>query len=133
MPREMSITIVNQLVNGKRELNIYHHGAQSAHLISYNRTLTLPLAPVETGDYLHISIVSGPGPLTRETRIDLPWGMDFEFTVEGKAAVIHSDESKRTLLKIPAGPATWQLRVTRCTGKRHFPGPGCITVSDAAS
>ncbi|UCH96261.1 MAG: hypothetical protein JSV88_05230, partial [Candidatus Aminicenantes bacterium] len=115
----------------KRDMNIYHHSTRSAHMISYNRSITLPLGSVETGDYLHISIVSGPGHLTNDCWIDLPSWLDFEFSIEGKMTLTHSGDTKRTLLKISPGLPTWQFRVTRSTSAPIIQSADCVTVRDS--
>jgi hypothetical protein len=111
MAKEINVTIENKLVLEKRDMNVYHHSTRSAHLISHNNSITLPLRPSLEEDYLHISVVSGPGHLINKSVLNLPAWADFEFSSEGKIKVVHSDD--RTLLKIPPGPSTWQLRMTR--------------------
>jgi hypothetical protein len=132
MTKDMNMIIQNKLALEKRDLNIYHHSTHSAHLISYHRSITLPLGSVETGDYLHISLVSGPGPLKRDCRIDLPLWVDFEFSLDGKVTVIHPGDTQRIRLIISPGPLTWQLRVTRSDGSRFLPPADHVTISDAA-
>ncbi|MCP5107906.1 MAG: hypothetical protein GY950_31245 [bacterium] len=110
MPEQIDITVENKLEKEKRGLNVYHHSSRGAHLISYNSSVTLPLRSIEAEDYLHISVVRGPGDLRKNCLIDLPSWADFEFSSEGKVTLNHSGD--RTLLKIPPGPATWQLKLT---------------------
>jgi len=112
MTKEINITIENKLVLEKREMNVYHHSTRSAHLISHNNSITLPLRPSVEDDYLHISVVSGPGHLINKSVLSLPSWADFELSSEGKNIIVaHSGD--RTLLKIPPGPSTWQLKMTR--------------------
>ena len=111
MAKEINITIENRLVMEKRDMNVYHHSTRSAHMISHNSSITLPFRSVLEDDYLHISIVSGPGPLEGECMVNLPSWMDFEFSPGGDVTVAHS--GNRTLLKIPPGPPVWQLKMTR--------------------
>ena len=92
-------------------MNIYHHSTRSAHMISHDSSVTLPLRPDTEDDYLHISIVSGPGHLESRCLVNLPSWVDFEFSSEGDLTVAHSGD--RTLLKIPPGPPRWQLKMTR--------------------
>ena len=132
MTEEMNIKVVNKLVMEKRDMNIYHHSTRSAHLISYNRSITLPLGSVAAGDYLHISIVSGPGPLKKNCRVDLPLWVDFEFSLEGKVTITHHGDSRRILLKISPGSPIWQLRVTRSDDSQFLPSSDHVTVGDAA-
>lgn len=111
MKKEIKITIENKLVMEKRDMNVYHHSSNSTHLISFNSSVTLPLRTIMEEDYLHVSIVSGPGHLKGRSIVNLPSWLDFEFSSRDDLTVTHSD--KRTLLKIPAGPPTWQLKMTR--------------------
>jgi hypothetical protein len=111
MAKEINITIENKLVMEKRDMNVYHHATRSAHLISHDSSITLPLKSGIEDDYLHISIVSGPGRLEGNCVVNLPSWVDFELSSAGDATVAHLGE--RTLLKIPPGPAIWQLRMTR--------------------
>ena len=100
----------------KRDINIYHHSIGSAHIISQNSSITLPLREVGQGDYLHLSVVSGPGDLQYDCWVDLPSRLDFQFSSAGNVtgfAFTHSGD--RSLLKIPPGPPTWQLKLTRPT------------------
>ena len=127
MPKEIKITIENKLVMGKRDMNVYHHSSKSAHMISHNSSVTLPLRPVIEDDYLYISIVSGPGSLERKSVVNLPAWVDFEFLSEGKLAVAYSGE--RILLKIPPGPPGWQLKLTR-SSSRFKQTTGRVTVCD---
>jgi hypothetical protein len=111
MIKDVEITIKNKLVKEKRDINVYHHAGGSAHIISYNSSVTLPLRTVSQEDYLHISVISGPGNLKYDCVIDLPSWADFELTSEGKVTVTHSGD--RTLAKIPPGPASWMLKMSR--------------------
>jgi len=135
MTKEMNMTIENKLVIEKRDLNIYHHSTSSGYLLSYNKRSKPPLAlgSVETGDYLHISIVSGPGDLKNECWINLPSWVDFEFSAEGKMVLTHSGEANRIILKIPPGPPTWQLKVTRSDDFQFLPPSDHVIIGDALS
>jgi hypothetical protein len=117
MAKEIEITIENKLLMEKRDMNVYHHSTRSAHMISHNSCITLPFRSVLEGDYLHISIVSGPGNLENNSVVNLPSWADFEFLSEGNVTIVHS--SDRTLVKIPPGPPIWQLKMTGS----HFAGP----------
>jgi hypothetical protein len=110
MIKEIKIIIENKLRIEKRDMNVYHHASKSAHMISYDCSITLPLNSVIDGDYLHISIVSGPGRLESSCVINLPSWIDFELTSAGNAIVTHS--GNRTLLRIPPGLPIWQLKMT---------------------
>jgi hypothetical protein len=113
MPEGIGITIENKLREEKRSLNVYHHSTRSAHIISHNSSVALPLKKAEAEDYLHISVVRGPGNFWKDCLADLPLWVDFEFSSEGKITLTHSGD--RLQLKILAGPATWQLKITRPT------------------
>ncbi len=111
MAKKIKITIENKLVLEKRDMNIYHHSTRSAHLISYNSSLTLPFRTVVEEDYLHVSIVCGPGDLKSMIIVNLPGWVNFEFSSGKDVVVTHLGE--RTILKIPPGPPRWQLKMTR--------------------
>ncbi len=111
MTKEIHINIENRLVMEKRNMNIYHHSTRSAHMLGFDGSITLPLGPVIEDDYLHISIVKGPGPLEGKYVLNLPSWADFEFSSRGDVAVHHSGD--RTLVKVPPGLPVWQLRMTR--------------------
>jgi hypothetical protein len=110
MAKQIKITIENKLVMEKRDMNVYHHSTRSAHMISHDSFVTLPLRSVIENDYLHISIVRGPGCLEGDCVVNLPSWVDYELSSAGDATTTHSGD--RTLLKIPAGPPVWQLKMT---------------------
>lgn len=128
MAKEINITIENRLIMEKRDMNVYHHSTRSAHMISFNNSITLPFRSVVEDDYLHISIVSGPGPLEGECMVNLPSWMDFEFSPGGDVAVAHS--GNRTLLKIPPGPPVWQLKMKRSATALINKPSDCVTIGD---
>ncbi|MGD2085198.1 MAG: hypothetical protein PVH61_03345 [Candidatus Aminicenantes bacterium] len=113
MVKEIDITIKNKLTTGERDLHVFHHSTRSAHIISHNSSITLPLRNAGENDYLSISVVKGPGYLWTVCVIGLPTGVDFDFSSEGNLTVTHSSNARRTLLKIPPGPPTWELKITR--------------------
>jgi hypothetical protein len=100
-------------------------------MISYNSSVTLPLGPAAADDYLHVSIVNGPGHLERKCVVNLPSWIDFEFSSRGDVTVARSGE--RTLLKLPPGPPTWQLRMTRSSSSHKGKAPGRITIGEGRS
>ncbi len=110
MTKQVDITIRNKLIKEKRDVNVYHHSNRSAHILSCNSTLTRHIKPVEADDYLHISVVSGPGHLKNDCVLDLPSFVDFRFSLPGEITLVHDGE--RTLLKIPPGPPIWELKMT---------------------
>jgi hypothetical protein len=115
MTEEYDITVKNQLIQEKRYINVYHRSTRSAHLISYNNSITLPLGALEENDYLYISAVRSHGNIWKACLIDVPSWADFEFSSEGKVAVAHANNADRIILKVPPGPPTWQLKVTQST------------------
>ena len=127
MAKEIKITVENRLIIEKRAITVYHYDTGSVHMISHNNSVTLPLQTILKGDYLHISIVSGPGALERESIANLPSWIDFEFLSDGNVAVSHS--GGRTLLKIPAGLPGWQLKLKWFPSQHRHSG-NHVTVSD---
>jgi hypothetical protein len=110
MTKKVNITVWNKLIKEKKYVNVYHHSNRRAYIISYNNSLTRDIKPIEEDDYLHISVVSGPGSFSTDCVLNLPSFMDFKFWASGEVALFHS--GKRTLLKIPPGPPTWELKMT---------------------
>jgi hypothetical protein len=131
MSQEPGITVKNKLIKEKRDINVYHQATRSAHIISRNSSITLPLETSQEEDYLHISVISGPGNLWKNCLIDLPSWADFEFFSEGKMAVTHSGD--RMVLNIPPGPPTWQLKITRPNGLQRLQAPEHVIIGDEAS
>lgn len=111
MDKQIKITIENRLLIGKRDMNVYHYSTRSAHLISCDSSVTLPLGSTIENDYLHIAIVGGPGPLEGDCLVNLPSWIDFEFFSSGDVAVVHS--GARILVKIPPGYRMWEIKLTR--------------------
>lgn len=128
MAKRIKITIENKLVIEKRDMSVYHHSTRSAHIISHDSSITLPLRSVMEDDYLHVSLVSGPGPLEGECMVNLPSWIDFEFSPGADVIVTHSGD--RTLLKIPPGPPIWQLKMTRSPSSLVKQPSDRITVGD---
>ena len=122
MVKEIDITIKNKLTAGERDIHVFHHSTRSAHIISHNSSITLPLQSAGERDYLYISVVKGPGYLWTACVIGLPTWVDFDFSSEGRLTVTHSGNGRQTLLKIPPGPPTWELKITRSPGLSSF-GP----------
>jgi hypothetical protein len=115
MAEGFDITVENKLIEEKRYINVYHQSTRSAHLISYNSSITLPLRTVEENDYLYISAVRSHGNLWKACLINVPSWADFEFSSEGKVAIAHSNNADRIILKVPPGPPTWQMKMTQST------------------
>lgn len=120
MTKQMKLTIENRIAIGRRDMNIYHHFTRSAHMISFDSSITLPLRTITDGDYLHISIVSGPGRLESSCIVDLPSWIDFELYSKGDVKIVHT--SNRILVKIPPCFPIWQLKMTRSLSSlSHYP------------
>lgn len=128
MAKEINIIIENKLITEKRDMNVYHHAGRSAHMISHDSSVTLSLKPVVENDYLHISIVSGPGHLEGNCVVNLPSWIDFELSSAGDAAIVHS--GNRTVLTIPPGSSIWQLKMTRSVTSLIGQPWDCVTVGD---
>ena len=110
MAKEINIIIENKLEMERRDISVYHHAARSIHMISFNSSVTIPLKLAVEGDYLHISVPGGPGPLVEKCMVNLPSWIDFEFSPGADVTVTHA--GNRTILKIAPGPPTWQLKMT---------------------
>jgi len=130
MVKEIDITIRNKLTTGERDIHVFHYSTRSAHIISHNSSITLPLRNSNENDFLSISVVKGPGYLWTACVIGLPTWVDFDFSSEGSLTLTHSGNAKRTLLKIPPGPPTWELKITRPVG---LPSIGPFTAVQAES
>lgn len=128
MLEEINITIRNKMIKEKRDLNAYHHAKRSAYFISHCNSVAIPLGTKEDGDYLHISIVSGPGKLEKECLLNLPSWCDFSISSIGNGEITHA--GNRTLVKIPPGPPSWQLTITRPSGNIDTPGEDVIIIGD---
>jgi hypothetical protein len=116
MVKGIDITIKNKLTVGERDIHVFHYSTRSAHIISHNSSITLPLRNSNEKDYLYISVVKGPGYLWTSCVIGLPTWVDFDFFSEGNLTITHSGAAKQTLLKIPPGPPTWELKITSPVG-----------------
>jgi hypothetical protein len=128
MPEIVEISVENRLDKDGRAVNVYHHATRGTHIISYNSLLTIPLQIEEEGDYLHISVVSGPGHFWQECVIALPAWASFELASEGKLTFHHSSLENRLI--IPPGPPLWRLKITRRTGGTHAQTQDRVTISD---
>jgi hypothetical protein len=128
MTKEINVTIENKLVLEKRDMNVYHHSTRSAHMISHDSSITIPLKSEIEDDYLHISLVSGPGGLESNCFVSLPSWINFELSSAGDATTTHS--SDRTLLKIPPGLPKWQLKITRANSSLTDQPSDCVIIGD---
>ena len=128
MVEDIEITVGNKLIKEKRDLNVYRHSSRSAYMISHGSSITISLGTVEEGDYLHLSIVSGPGNLEKDCWISLPSWCDFTVYGMGNGELTHSGE--RIFLKIPPGPPVWQLKITKPGGYLNTPREDYIVIGD---
>lgn len=128
MTEQVNITVENRLITEERDINVYHYSTRSSHIISHSSSVTLPLRNTEEGDYLHISVVSGPGDLRNDCRIDLPTWVDFELSTEGKVVITH--QFNKTRIRLPPGPPSWQLRITKTTASQHTKLQGTVIIGD---
>ncbi len=114
---DITIKVENKFINEKGYIyiNVYHQSTRSAHIVSHDSSITLPLRAVGENDYLHISVVSGSGNLWKACLINIPSWADFEFCAEGKVSITHLNDDGRAILKIPPGPPTWELKMMRPT------------------
>lgn len=127
VPKQVNITIKNKLRKERRDISVYHHSNRSAHIISSNSTFTHGVKSVNENDYLHLSVVSGPGYLREACVLDFPSFMNLHFWSSGEFAFVHLDD--RILLRIPPGPPTWQLKMTVSTRLSVVdPETGCQVV-----
>lgn len=119
----LEFIVRNKLVRDKRDISVYHSFGSSAHIISCGSAVSVPLSTVEQDDYLHFSLVRGPGIFWQGCVISLPAWVDFRLGPAGSVTVTHS--ANRTHLELAPGPPTWELRITRPKGHPPAsPGPG---------
>jgi hypothetical protein len=111
MSSDINIKIKNKLESERRDMNVYHCSTRSAHMISYNSSITIPLRPILENDYLNISLVIEAGPLENKSFVNLPSWLNFEYFSKNHFKIIHS--GGRTILKIPPGHPTWKLKMVR--------------------
>jgi hypothetical protein len=129
MPEGIEITVRNNLITERRDLNVYHHSTRSAYMISHGNSITIPMGTVEDGDYLYLSIVSGPGSMEKDCWIEIPTWCDFNVSGLGNGDLTHS--GNQTLLKIPPGPPVWQLKITRPYGHVNKQIDDYIVIGDS--
>lgn len=133
MPHQVEISVENKLTVGERDINVFHYASHSGHIISHNSCISVPLGNAGDGDYLHVSVVKGPGYLWMDCVISLPLWLGFDFSSEGKMTVSRSADGSRTLLKIPPGPPTWELKITYTSTAAGLNGGGSIVLRDDES
>jgi len=97
-------------------------------MISHDSSVTVPLRSVIEDDYLHISVVGGPGRLEGNCVVNLPSWLDFELSSAADATVAHSGD--RVLLKIPPGLPTWQIKMTRSLSSLINGSSDRVTIGD---
>jgi hypothetical protein len=128
MPKGIDMIVQNKLITEKRDLNVYHNANRSAYMISHGNSINIPLGTVEDGDYLYLSIVSGPGSMEKDCWINMPSWCDFTVSGLGNGDFIHSGD--RMLLKIPPGPPVWQLKITHSSTSADSTINNYVTIGD---
>lgn len=132
--KQMEVVVENRLTVLKRDINVFHFSSRSAHIISYNSSITLSLGTPGSSDFLQVSTARGPGHLWKHCLIRLPSWANFEFFTRGNVTLIHSKNSHGTLLKIPPGPPDWELKIigspALSTGNHSPASKDYITISD---
>ena len=129
MPKECEIKVENKLKKEKRGINVYHKATKGAHIISYDSSIKIPLQTAAEGDFLHLSVVRGPGNLWNECFIVLPSWADFEFLSEG--TVVFSHYGDRIVVKVRPGPPNWQLKMIRPPNSTNAtPTTDTVTITD---
>ncbi len=116
MPEGIDITVRNRLVTEKRDLSIYHHAKRGAYLISHGNSITIPLGTSGEGDFLHLSMVSGPVSMEKECLLNIPSWCHFTVSGLGNGDISFLGNGTGTILRIPPGPPVWQLKITRPSG-----------------
>ena len=128
MSSSVRVMVENRLVTERRDLNVYHSCSATAHMISFDSSVTVSLGLGVEGDYLHVSVVGGPGRLRLETWVQLPGWLDFEYSGEGKIAVVRSGDC--IYIKIPPGLPGWSIKMTRPTDEGFVQRLPVIAVGD---
>lgn len=128
MTTPIKLTVRNKLISENRDLNIYHHSDRSAYIISPNNVITISLNPHENSDYIHLSIVSGPGNLEKECLLYLPSWCSFTFTALGNGEITH--HASHIWVKIPPSPPLWQLKIFCPPHPYPLPPYDTITIGD---
>jgi len=110
MPEQLHMSIINKLSKEKRDISLYHHRDKSAYIVSHNSKVEISMSAQEEGDFLHLSIVSGPGNMNLPCRISFPPWCNYSISGLGNGDVCRS--SNETLITIPPGSPVWQLKLT---------------------
>lgn len=105
----IELKIHNKMIGEKRDLNIYHNHDRGAYMISRNNYVNLKLHNIDENDFLYISIVSGPGAMTKDCWINLPSWCFCSFSSMCNADICLSGQ--RFMVRIPPGPPVWQLKI----------------------
>ncbi|MCP4213074.1 MAG: hypothetical protein GY765_00390 [bacterium] len=115
MKKPFDITVENKLLKDKRDIHLYFHAVKSTHILSHGSSVAAALEVVSEGDYIHISIPTGPGLLEHRVTVDIPSWADIEFTNRDSASrngFTFTHCAGRSLLRIPPGPPLWELKIT---------------------
>jgi hypothetical protein len=111
MTKVIDIIIENRLTIEKRGINVYQHSTGDNHFVRHKDSITVKLKAKTEKDFLHISVVRGPGVLENECIAKLQSWVDFELSHEGSVSKQHSGNQE--ILKIPPGAPNWQLKITQ--------------------
>lgn len=131
MPGGNEINVQNRLIKEKRDLNVYHKASKSAYMISHGNEISIELESDEDGDYLHLSVVTGPGSMKGESWITVPSWCRFTVSGLGNGDIAYCGED--TMLKVPPGEPKWQLKITRRPGSPAGHSPALVTIGDDES
>jgi hypothetical protein len=128
---EIDILLENKLKREKRSINVYHYASKSAHIISDNSSLNIPLKGFKQEDYLHISLARGPGPMCHPYRLDIPSSLDFDISSDEGIRLTH--KGQRSILTISPGLSNWQIKITSPLEFFDNKQKNTITLSDSGS
>lgn len=112
------VTVENKFTRGKRGIIVYNSSEQKDCIIPFKengknnsrKKFDLPTGS-KGNNYLVISLTPRPVNLTTTCKIDLPSTVPFTFIPVGTQSIKITPSGKRTTLKIPGGPPTWQLKI----------------------
>jgi hypothetical protein len=124
--------IENLLKFEKREIKVSHHSAAKEVTLGYEVSTSnnFGLLPAG-GDHLLVEIV-GAGALNRNCWVKLPKKGNVMFIPEENQYIECINTNEDIFMKIPPGPPTWKLKITRPSGL-SVPGKPIednVTISD---
>ncbi len=131
----IKILIHNKLEHRLKRKNnalVYYHDSEKANrIVSAKSNGHCVLA--EPGDYIAIKVAPGHGEL-EQCPVVLPETMDFEFIPGEKCNILISqlthEGSKRTVLTIPEGLPTWELKLIYATNAIKYGKDDNVTIGD---